>query len=98
TLGFGRAWVGPAVAEFQANHPAITVQLQLTERLPDLATEGFDAAVWLWSAPDRRAGEWVSHRLAPNQRVLVASPAYLAVHGEPGTPDDLAMHHCLLVR
>ena len=98
TFGFGRRWLGPALAAFQARHPAITVQLQLTERLPDLASEGYDGAVWLWSAPDQRAGEWVSRRLAPNRRVLVAAPAYLAVHGAPTSPADLAMHHCLVVR
>lgn len=98
TFGFGRRWLGPVLADFQARHPAVTVQLQLTERLPDLAAEGFDGAVWLWSAPHQRAGEWVSRRLAPNRRVLVAAPAYLAVHGAPQTPADLAMHHCLVVR
>src|SRR5690606_21179407 len=45
TFGFGRRWVGPALAEFQAQHPRLDVQLQLTEHLPDLAVEGFDGAV-----------------------------------------------------
>jgi LysR family transcriptional regulator, transcriptional activator for dmlA len=98
TFGFGRLWLGPVLARFQAQHPAVSVQLQLTDRLPDLAGEGLDGAVWLWSAPHQRAGEWVSRRLAPNRRVLVASPAYLAVHGEPQSLEDLAMHHCLVVR
>ena len=98
TFGFGRRWLGPALAAFQAKHPAVSVQLQLTERLPDLAAEGLDGAVWLWSVPDQRAGEWVSRRLAPNRRVLVAAPAYLEVHGAPQALDDLAMHHCLVVR
>ncbi len=98
TFGFGRRWLGPALADFQARHPAVSIQLQLTERLPDLAAEGLDGAVWLWRAPDQRAGEWVSRRLAPNRRVLVAAPAYLAVHGAPQGLDDLAMHHCLVVR
>jgi LysR family transcriptional activator of dmlA len=98
TFGFGRRWLGPVLADFQARHPAVTVQLQLTERLPDLAAEGLDGAVWLWSAPQQRAGEWVSRRLAPNRRVLVAAPAYLAVHGAPKALEDLAMHHCLVVR
>ncbi|MBL0917699.1 MAG: LysR family transcriptional regulator [Hydrogenophaga sp.] len=98
TFGFGRHWLGPVLAQFQAQHPAVSIQLQLTERLPDLAAEGLDGAVWLWSAPDQRAGEWVSRRLAPNRRVLVAAPDYLAVHGRPQTLEDLAMHHCLVVR
>ncbi len=98
TFGFGRHWVGPALADFQQRHPAVSVQLQLTEQLPDLAVEGFDGAIWLWNAPAQRASEWVSRSLAKNQRVLVAAPAYLKQHGVPRTPQDLSRHHCLVVR
>jgi DNA-binding transcriptional LysR family regulator len=98
TFGFGRLWVGPALAEFQARHPGIQVQLQLTEQLPDLAVEGFDGAIWLWNAPSERAAEWVARRLASNQRVLVASPQYLEKHGTPRTLQDLNAHACLVVR
>jgi len=98
TFGFGRRWLGPALADFQQRHPAVHVQLQLTEHLPDLALEGFDGAIWLWNAPGGRAGEWVSRKLASNQRVLVAAPAYLAQHGTPRHPDDLRQHACLVVR
>ncbi len=98
TFGFGRLWVGPALAEFQVRHPGIQVQLQLTEQLPDLAVEGFDGAIWLWNAPGERAAEWVARRLASNQRVLVAAPHYLEQHGTPRTLQDLATHACLVVR
>lgn len=98
TLGFGRLWLGPALAQFQARHPQVSIQLQLTEQLPDLALEGFDGAIWLWNAPDHRAAEWVARRLAPNQRVLVAAPAYLQARGEPHTLAELARHECLVVR
>ena len=98
TFGFGRLWLGPALAEFQARHPAVDIQLQLTEQLPDLVVDSFDGAIWLWNAPAHRASEWVSRRLAPNQRVLVASPAYLKAHGEPRSLPDLAEHACLVVR
>jgi DNA-binding transcriptional LysR family regulator len=76
----------------------VHIQLQLTEQLPDLAMEGFDGAIWLWNAPAQRASEWVSRRLAPNQRVLVAAPAYLQAHGEPRSLQELAAHACLVVR
>lgn len=98
TFGFGRLWLGPALAEFQARHPALQVQLQLTEQLPNLAVEGYDGAVWLWSVHGRRASEWVGRRLARNQRVLVAAPGYLREHGVPQAPGDLARHNCLIVR
>jgi LysR family transcriptional activator of dmlA len=98
TFGFGRLWVGPALAAFQAQYPGVQVQLQLTEQLPDLAVDGFDGAIWLWNAPGERAAEWVSRRLAGNQRVLVASPTYLQQRGTPHTLQDLAGHACLVVR
>lgn len=98
TFGFGRLWVGPAVAEFQQRYPRLQIQLHLVEQLPDLTVEGYDGAIWLWNVPGQRAGEWISKRLARNQRVLVASPAYLQAHGEPASADDLALHQCLVVR
>jgi DNA-binding transcriptional LysR family regulator len=98
TFGFGRLWVGPAIAQFQSLHPQVQVDLQLTERLPDLAAEGFDGAVWLWSVRGQRASSWTGRRLARNQRVLAASPAYLRDHGTPARPEDLAHHECLVAR
>jgi LysR family transcriptional activator of dmlA len=98
TFGFGRRWLGPAVAEFQARHPGLQVQLQLTEQLPNLAVEGYDGAVWLWSVRGRRASEWVARRLARNQRAVVAAPDYLRRQGVPQAPEDLALHDCLVVR
>ena len=98
TFGFGRLWLGPAVARFQQRHPRITVQLQLTEQLPDLAAEGYDGAVWLWAVQGRQASQWTSRQLAANQRVLVAAPAYLARHGTPARVEDLARHACLMAR
>ncbi|PQA83213.1 LysR family transcriptional regulator [Limnohabitans sp. TS-CS-82] len=98
SFGFGRLWLGPLLAEFQARYPAVRVDLQLSEQLPDLANEGFDAAIWLWHPPAHIAAEWISRKLAANQRVLVASPMYLAAHGTPQNPEDLASHACLVVR
>ena len=87
-----------AVARFQQRHPRITVQLQLTEQLPDLAAEGYDGAVWLWAVQGRQASQWTSRQLAANQRVLVAAPAYLARHGTPARVEELARHACLIAR
>lgn len=98
TLGFGRLWLGPALARFQERHPRITIQLQLTEQLPNLAAEGFDGAIWLWSVQGKQAAQWVSRRLARNQRVLVASPAYIQHHGAPADLPALQQHDCLVVR
>jgi len=98
TLGFGRLWLGPALAQFQERYPRVDIQLQLTEQMPDLANEGFDGAIWLWSVQGAQAAQWVSRRLARNQRVLVASPQYLKQHGAPAALADLQDHACLTVR
>ncbi|MFM8575163.1 MAG: LysR family transcriptional regulator [Limnohabitans sp.] len=98
SFGFGRLWVGPALSDFQRLHPGVQVELQLTEQLPHLAGEGFDAAVWLWNPPPGVAAEWVVRKLAANQRVLVAAPAYVQAHGQPERLEDLRSHACLVVR
>lgn len=98
TFGFGRLWLGPALAEFQACHPRLQIQLKLTEQLPDLSHDGFDGAIWLWHLSGPRTSEWVSRRLARNQRILVAAPAYLQRYGHPASPEELIHHACLVVR
>ncbi|KAF1042298.1 LysR substrate-binding domain-containing protein [Xylophilus sp.] len=98
TFGFGRRWLGPALADFQQRHGGLRIDLYLTEQLPDLQAEGFDGAVWLWQVPPARSAQWTSRRLARNRRVLAAAPAYLAQRGRPQTLDDLHVHDCLRVR
>jgi DNA-binding transcriptional LysR family regulator len=98
TFGFGRRWVGPTLADFQARHPGLQIELLLTERLPDLGAEGYDGALWLWAVQQRRAADWVTRRIARNQRVLAASPAYVERRGLPATVDALATHDCLVAR
>lgn len=98
SFGFGRLWLGPMLGDFLRLHPGVQVELQLTEELPRLGNEGFDAAVWLWNPPASVAAEWVVRPLAPNQRVLVAAPAYVQAHGHPDRLEDLSQHACLVVR
>ena len=98
SFGFGRLWMGPALSDFRRIYPGVQVELQLTEQLPRLASEGFDAAVWLWNPPANVAAEWLVRKLAPNQRVLVAAPAYVQAHGQPERLEDLGQHACLVVR
>ncbi len=98
TFGFGRRWLGPALAQFSQLYPRITLQVQLTEKLPDLGAQGFDAAVWLWSPSVGKQAQWSARKLADNQRVLVASAHYLRLHGVPESIRDLAQHQCLVVR
>jgi LysR family transcriptional regulator, transcriptional activator for dmlA len=97
TFGFGRLWLGPAIAAWSKQYPKVRVDLRLTEALPDLAAGGFDAAVWLWAPSRANSAKWSARLLANNERVLVASPGYIAAHGSPASIDDLSSHECLAV-
>ena len=90
--GFGRRHVAPLVPLFRELHPEVTISLNLSDRLVDMATEGFDCAVRVGDMPDSAL---VSVRLADNRRLCVATPAFLARHGRPQQPSDLARFDCL---
>jgi DNA-binding transcriptional LysR family regulator len=90
--GFGRRHVAPLVPKFRELHPDVTISLNLSDRVVDIAGEGHDCAVRVGDMPD---SSLVSLRLADNRRLCVATPAYLARHGTPQTPADLARFHCL---
>jgi DNA-binding transcriptional LysR family regulator len=90
--GFGRRHVAPLVGPFLRSHPDVTLSLELSDRLVDVVNEGFDLAVRIGPLADSAL---VAIRLADNQRVVVASPGYLAARGTPRHPDDLAGHACL---
>ena len=90
--GFGRRHVAPLVMQFLDAHPEVTVNLDLSDRLVDLANEGIDCAIRVGELSD---SSLVSIRLAENRRVVVASPAYLEQRGTPRALADLAGHNCL---
>ncbi|OYQ38904.1 LysR family transcriptional regulator [Rhodoferax sp. TH121] len=90
--GFGRRHVAPLVPKFRALHPEVTVSLNLSDRVVDIAGEGFDCAVRVGDMPD---SSLVSVRMADNRRLCVATPAYLKRFGTPQTPADLARFDCL---
>jgi DNA-binding transcriptional LysR family regulator len=90
--GFGRRHVAPLVPQFRELHPDVTLSLSLSDRVVDLAAEGFDCAVRVGEMPDTSL---VSVRLADNRRLCVAAPAYLKRHGSPRHPSDLARFDCL---
>ncbi len=90
--GFGRRHVAPLVASFLDANPEVSISLDLADRLADVANEGIDLAVRIGMLDDSNL---VGIRLAANQRVIVASPQYLATRGTPLAPADLASHECL---
>ncbi len=90
--GFGRRHVAPLVPLFRALHPDVTISLNLSDRVVDLAAEGFDCAVRVGDLPD---SSLVSVRMADNRRLCVATPQYLARQGTPRQPSYLLHHACL---
>lgn len=89
---FSELYLAPVLAELLAAHPALTVELDLSERQVDLVGEGFDVAVRLSRLRD---SSLVARKLAPDRLVVVASPAYLSRVGAPRSPGDLTRHNCL---
>ena len=90
--GFGRRHVAPLVPRFRERHADVTISLNLSDRVVDLAGEGFDCAVRVGDMPD---SSLVSVRLADNRRLCVATPTYLRQHGTPLHPHDLSRFDCL---
>ena len=90
--GFGRRHVAPLVPRFREQHADVTISLNLSDRVVDLAGEGFDCAVRVGDMPD---SSLVSVRLADNRRLCVATPKYLKQHGVPLHPNDVLKFDCL---
>jgi DNA-binding transcriptional LysR family regulator len=90
--GFGRRHVAPLVPKFRELHADVTITLNLSDRVVDLAGEGFDCAVRVGDLPD---SSLVSVRMADNRRLCVATPDYLKRHGTPQHPNELVKFDCL---
>ena len=90
--GFGRRHVAPLMPGFLARHPDVSLSLNLSDRVVDIAGEGVDIAVRVGDMPD---SSLVSVRLADNRRLCVAAPAYLKRAGVPQHPGELGRHECL---
>ncbi|HYF53176.1 MAG TPA: LysR family transcriptional regulator [Salinarimonas sp.] len=86
---FGRLHVAPHLVAFLAMHPALSLDLVLSDAFVDIVGEGFDVAIRIADLSD---SSLVARRLAANHRVLCAAPAYLARAGTPRRVDDLAGH------
>ncbi|MBV8657447.1 MAG: LysR family transcriptional regulator [Burkholderiales bacterium] len=89
----GRHVLLPWLDVFQTQHPALALQLRVSDRIADLYRQPVDVALRYGVPAD--SGLVALPLVADNRRVLCASPAYLAQHGEPATPTDLRRHNCL---
>ncbi|HEX4416747.1 MAG TPA: LysR family transcriptional regulator [Kofleriaceae bacterium] len=92
---FARQLLAPHLAELLARYPELALELIAKDQLGDLVGEGFDLAVRFGTPP---ASSLVARKLLDTRMITVASPAYLARHGTPTTPAELARHTCIQVR
>jgi LysR family transcriptional regulator, regulator for bpeEF and oprC len=91
-LSFGRIKLVPLLRPFQEAYPDVRLRITFTDRYIDLIEEGVDIAVRFGALQD---SSLIARRLTATQFNIAAAPAYLAKHGRPKTPDDLAKHNCL---
>ena len=92
--GFGRRHVAPLVPRFLAQHPEVSLSLNLSDRVVDIVNESYDCAVRVGDLAD---SSMVAVRLADNRRLCVATPAYLKRAGVPQHPAELVRHQCLVL-
>ena len=90
-VNFGVRHVAPAIAGFMAQHPDVRFDVSLSDRVVDLVEEGFDLAIRIGAPGSENV---VARKLGETRLVPCASPAYLAAHGAPQVPEDLARHNC----
>ena len=90
---FGLNHIAPLIPRFAERYPKVALALSLSDRSVNLVEEGFDLAIRIAELKDSALA---ARKLAPNRRVVCASPAYLSRHDEPKTPQDLAKHNCLI--
>lgn len=95
SLGFGRRYIGPALAAFFAQYPEVEIQLEISDHPLDLATHGFDLGIRFGTLPD---AAFHARKIASNRRLLCASPLYLDKYGTPKKLAELQDHNCIFIR
>lgn len=89
---FGPKYIAPLAAEFLQRHPQLALSLELSDEFRDPAESGADVTIRIGETPDSRL---IARRVGTLRRVAFASPVYLAAHGRPSHPRDLARHECV---
>ena len=91
-VALARQQLVPLLADFLKDFPEVRIELDMSDRLSALATEGYDLAIRHTARPPDTHVAWA---LCETESVLVATRAYLRKQGEPQTPVDLQSHNCL---
>lgn len=90
---FGILHLLPALPDYMARHPEVTLEIDLNDRFVNMVEEGFDLALRIGELED---SSLIGRRLAANRRVMGAAPAYLERYGTPHRAADLEDHNCLV--
>jgi DNA-binding transcriptional LysR family regulator len=95
SLAFSTHQLAPVLSEFLARHPLVTVELLPTDRVVDMVEEGIDVAIRIGRLADT---SFMARKIGEDKRLICAAPSYLARHGTPRRPEDLARHNCIVSR
>lgn len=93
SVNFGLHHIAPLLGAFQKKHPGVRLDISLSDRMVDIVEEGFDLAIRIGES---RSTSVIARKLGETRMVCCAAPAYLAKHGTPKTPEQLAPHNCLI--
>jgi DNA-binding transcriptional LysR family regulator len=91
-MSFGTLQLGPAIADFMGLYPELQIQLVLSDEQIDPVQDGFDVTLRI---ADLESWSLIARKIVPIERVICASPGYLAKHGTPSHPSDLRSHSLL---
>ena len=90
---FGRLYIAPLISGFLEKYKEIDLSLDFSDHFVDIISGGYDMAVRIGDLDDSNL---IVRKLGVDQRVIVASPEYIARHGEPKTPKELSQHNTLI--
>lgn len=92
SVAFGTLHIAPAVGDFMRRYPELTIDMTITDRVVDLAEEGYDVVICVTRDLPLAL---VARKLAPIRRKICATPSYFDEFGVPALPQDLVHHNCL---
>src|ERR1700761_8710607 len=91
-VGFGRLHVSPVMSAYLKRYGDVSAELRLEDRITNLVEDGVDLAVRIGHLAD---SSLVARHVGEMRRIVVASPRYLKLHGEPKTPEAIAGHQVI---
>ena len=95
SLAFATHQLAPVLSEFLARHPLVQLDLLPTDRVIDMVEEGIDIAIRIGRLADT---SFMARKIGEDKRLICAAPSYLARHGTPRRPEELARHNCIVSR